>query len=184
MPLLCLLGLIECATIPPVNKATMSGSAAPANAFAQAQRAVQVCSRLPNASAMFDGFEAMGFRSTSAPDRVSRQQIANGGERVVIPNVRFDNGQVIVQAGLDYCHVGLRNMTPSQSLRLGEMLAGRYGARTNAELGQGLSDHVVQAWQVRNSSVPKVLIASLKTWPWDRGQWPKTPGAAVTLTVN
>lgn len=181
---MCLLGLIGCASVPPVNTATVSASAASANAFAQAQRAAQVCSRLPNASAMLDGFEAMGFRSASAPDSVVRQQVANGGQRVVVPNVRFDNGDVIVQAGMTYCYVGLRNMTPTQSLQLGQMLANRYGALTNAELDQGLSDQVVQAWQVRNSSVPKVLIASHKTWPWDRGRWPNTAGAAVTLTVN
>ena len=133
---------------------------------------------------MFDSFEALGYRSANAPDTSSRTQLAGGGTRVVIPTVSHDTGEVIVQAGGGYCYVGLRGMTPDQSFRLAQPLVREFGATTNAENDQGLSEHVVQAWQVRNTSVPTVLIAAHRTWPWDRGNWPQVPGAAVTLIAN
>lgn len=173
-----------CAQIPPVNTATISDSPANTAAFAEARQAVRACAGLPDAKAMFDRFEAIGYRSPLAPDRASRTALPGGQTRVVIPTVSHDDGDVIVQAGDGYCYVGLRSMTPQQSYTLAQILVERFGATTNAENGQGLSDHVVQAWRVESNGTPVVLIAAHKTWPWARGRWPSVPGAAVTLLTR
>jgi len=174
----------SCASIPPVNTNTISNSPAGSKAFAEARKAVRACAGLPDAKAMFDRFEAIGYRSAKAPDAKSRTDLPNGGKIVVIPLVSHDDGEVIVEAGAGYCYVGLRGMTPQQSFLLAQSLAKRFEATTNAENGQGLSDHVVQAWQVQRNGTPTVLIAAHKTWPWDRGVWPSEPGAAVTLSTR
>lgn len=173
-----------CARIPPVNTATISKSPASSVAFAEARKAVRACSALPDVKAMFDRFEAIGYRSPSAPDSASRTDLPGGKTRVVIPVVSHDDGEVIVQAGAGYCYVGLRGMTPQQSFTLAQLWVKRYGATTNAENGDGLSDHNVQAWRVQRNGVPSVLIGAHKTWPWDRGRWPSVPGAAVTLIAR
>lgn len=174
----------SCAGIPPVNTNTISNSPAGANAFAEARKAVRACAGLPDAKAMFDRFEAIGYRSPEAPDSASRTNLPSGKTRIVVPAVSHDDGKVIVQAGAGYCYVGLRGMTPQQSFLLAQSLVKRFGATTNAENGQGLSDNVVQAWRVQRNGTPAVLIAAHKTWPWDRGRWPSVPGAAVTLITR
>jgi|GEM_PF-2554831 len=174
-------GCVSNSTVNTVNTATISSSQASAKAFSKAKRAVQACSGLPNSKKMFDSFEAIGYRSTLAPDFASRTELPGGKTRVVVPNVRYNDGELIVQAGLDYCYVGLRGMTPAQSYQLALPLVQRYGATTNEENGQGLSARVVQAWRVQDHGTPSVLIAAHKTWPRDRGTWPSEPGSAVTL---
>lgn len=172
----------SCASIPPVNNATISKSPASTTAFAKAKKAVRACSALPDVKAMFDRFEAIGYRSPAAPDIASISDLPGGKTKVVVPAVYYDDGEVIVQAAAGHCYVGLRDMTPHQSFILAQFLVKRYGATTNAENGSGLSDHVVQAWRVQPEGVPSaVLIGAHKTWPWDRGRWPSVPGAAVTL---
>lgn len=174
----------SCADIPSVNTATISNSPASATAFAEARKAVRACAGLPDAKVMFDRFEAIGYRSSGAPDRTSRTDLQGGTTRVVVPTVSHDDGEVIVQAAAGYCYVGLRGMTPQQSFTLAQTLVKRFGATTNAENGQGLSDQVVQAWRVQRNGTPAVLIAAHKTWPLDRGRWPSVPGAAVTLITR
>ncbi len=173
-----------CVGIPEVNTNTISTTPASSMTMNIARKAVRACAELPNSTAMFDRFEATGFRSPNAPDFASRTKAAGGEVRVVIPLVSFDDGNVIVQAGIGYCYVGVRGMTPQQSFELAQPLVSRYKAITNAEHGDGLSDHVVQAWRVQPKGVPRVLIAAHKTWPWSRGKWPSVPGAAVTLIAR
>ena len=173
-----------CVGIPPVNTKSISTSPASAVAFKEAQKAVRACTGLPDAPKMFDRFEAIGYRSPLAPDVGSKTKLANGKTRVVVPAVVHDTGEVIVQAGAGYCYVGLRGMTPQQSYALAQILVRSFGATTNASYGEGLSDHVVQAWRIQKGGVPSVLIAAHKTWPWDRGSWPAVPGAAVTLLAK
>jgi len=176
--------LAGCASVPSVNTKTISGVPASSVSFNEAKRAVRACTGLPNASEMFDNFEAIGYRSPLAPDSTSKTKLPNGKTRIVVPLVVHDAGDVIVQAGEGYCYVGLRGMTPQQSFNLAQILVEKFGATTNAENGQGLSDHAVQAWRVQGSGTPSVLIAAHKTWPWDRGSWPNEEGAAITLVTR
>lgn len=176
--------LAGCASIPPANTKSISTSPASSVAFNEAKKAVRACAGLPDATKMFGRFEAIGYRSPLAPDTASRDELPDGTTRVVVPIVSHDTGDVIVQAGIGYCYVGLRGMTPQQSYNLAQVLVTNYGATTNAENGQGLSDHVVQAWRVQRNGTSAVLIAAHKTWPWDRGRWPNEPGAAVTLNTR
>lgn len=98
--------------------------------------------------------------------------------------LQHDTGEVIIRATSRYCHVGLRSMTPQQSYNLALPLVKKFKAKTNAEHGDGLSDHVVQAWRVQSVGPPSVTIAAHKTWPANTGGWPDVPGAAVTLYVT
>ncbi|MFW8635439.1 hypothetical protein [Cribrihabitans pelagius] len=180
-----------CGGIPPVDTNTISVSPAGSVAFAEAKRAVRACTALPDDSELFDRFEALGYWSrpetnTASPETEDTSRTGKGGglHYVLGPRVSHDTGEVIVQAGAGNCYVGLRGMTPAQSYELAQILVTAFDATTNAENGEGLSDHVVQAWQVRDKGRPKVLIAALKTWPWGRGEWPGEPGAAVTLATN
>ncbi len=175
---------VGCASIPPVNTSTISTTPASSAAFAEAKRAARACTGLPDEQEMLRRFRALGYRTPAGPDTDSNEGSANENAFILGPLVQHDDGSVIVQAGTGYCYVGLRSMTPEQSRQLAQILVSKYGATTNAENGQGLSDHAVQAWRVQNGGVPKVLIAANKTWPWDRGLWPDVPGAAVTLMTE
>lgn len=179
---ICAVFLAGCTDIPPVSTSTISTSPASAQAFSQAQRALRVCAALPDSKRMFDGFEALGYREAGGPDVSSVTKLPGGGRSVVVPLVYHNDGQLIVQAAEGYCFVGLRGMTPEQSYRLAQMLVRKYDLATNAELGQGVSSHVVEAWQAKTRPSSRILVAAHKTWPWDRGHWPKDQkGAAVTL---
>lgn len=174
-----------CGGIPPVDTSTISRKAASPTEFGKAERAVRICANLPDAEAMFRGFEAVGYREHVGPYRSLRQELPNGQTRFVVPSVSYDSGQLIIQANEQTCYVGLRSMTPEQNFELAQIWARHYDLATNSELGQGLSDHVVQAWQAKSYPSSSTLVAAYKTWPWDRGKWPKDePGAAVTLRVN
>lgn len=176
--------IASCVSIPPVNTSTISTTPASSSDINTARKAVNACAGLPDAPKMFGRFEAIGLRPPNSPKVASTTELANGGTRVVVPVVAYDDGDVIVQAGDGYCFVGLRGMTPQQSYQLAQILVKEFNATTNAANGQGLSHHVVQAWQVQKNGIARVLIAAHKTWPWDQGQWPDAPGAAVTLTTR
>lgn len=182
----CLLFVLlsGCVSRPPVDLTTISKSPVGAKAFAEAKRAIRACAGLPDSKRMFDNFEAIGYRSPHAPDFASKTALPGGKTKVVVPTVWYSNGDLFIQAGIGYCYVGLRGMTPEQSYQLALPLVAKYGATTNKENGQGLSDHVVQAWRVQDIGPPTVLIAAHKTWPSGRGRWPSEPGAAVTLSAR
>ncbi|RVT82756.1 hypothetical protein DXV76_16100 [Rhodobacteraceae bacterium CCMM004] len=179
IPIASLMLMLGCASIPPLDTTTISQTPASASQMAFAGRIVRVCSGLPDADRVMAAFEAMGHQ-------VGRwRMIMGGGEELVSPRqVSFERGDVIVQASETDCYVGVKGMTPEQSYQLAQPWVRHFGAITNAEAGQGLSPHVVQAWGGRPKGTPVVLIAAHKTWPWDRGEWPDVPGAAVTLWVS
>lgn len=176
--------IASCVGIPPLNTSTISTTPASSSNINTVRKAVNACAGLPDAPKMFGRFEAAGFRPPNSPKVASTTELANGGTRVVVPVVAYDDDDVIVQAGDGYCFVGLRGMTPQQSYQLAQILVKEFNATTNAANGQGLSHHVVQAWQVQENGRAKVLIAAHKTWPWDQGRWPDVPGAAVTITTR
>ncbi len=128
---------------------------------------------------MFAAFAAMGYASGE-----TRATQRNGNTLTSGRVVSYNDGGVIVQVSEQRCYIGVLSMTPEQSLQLAQPWVREYRAITNAEFGDGLSPHVVQAWRVQPGPVPTVLIAAHKTWPWDRGTWPDEPGAAVTLHHN
>lgn len=168
-----------CGGIPPLNSATISNTPASASEMANARRAVETCKQLPNGHAMQTAFESQGFVfSTFVLDP------RTGDTLDTAPFFSSGDGSLVLQVSTRGCAVGLRGMTPQQSFELAQIWARHYDLATNSELGQGLSDHVVQAWQAKSYPSSSTLVAAHKTWPWDRGQWPKDePGAAVTLQV-
>lgn len=183
--LLTLLVVVSgCGGIPAVNTETISTVPASPAAFNEAKEAVRACAALPDETELFDRFEAIGYWAPPASDVAPPTQSTDGKTWVLGRVVSHDTGDVIVQASRGYCYVGLRGMTPQQSYELAQILVTKFHATTNAENGDGLSDHVVQAWQVQQKGTANVLIAAHKTWPWDRGRWPSGPGAAVTLMTR
>ena len=102
-----------------------------------------------------------------------------------------------------HCFVGLANMTPEQSELLAQFWVETHDAKSNAEIGQRLTDHAANAWRsstpVSNRSPDqrvcrqRVFIAAFKTWPQGAyhpgkrlgfrtaGVFPSGPGAAVKL---
>lgn len=94
-------------------------------------------------------------------------------------------------------------MTPSQSAKLAQRWVRAFDAKSNAEVGDGLSDHVSGAWRhffTEPARIPdkaayshRVYIAAYKTWPqgpYDPqrqfgydiyGLFPEAPGAAIGL---
>lgn len=94
------------------------------------------------------------------------------------------SSEVIAIVGRDgperVCIVGLKNMTPAQSYELAQPWVRQFGALTNAERGQGLSDKVVQAWASLRSD-RKVYVAAYKSWAARRSPFPRGPGASVRL---
>lgn len=179
--LLCVLlalSVAGCGGIPEVNTKTISTSPASPEHFAKAKKAVRNCTAYPNSGAVLAAFERQGHTAGRA-----RMILKDGTELVSNPTITHDDGDLIISVSSRHCYVGLRGMTPKQSFELAKIWATQYRSSTNAELGQGLSDHVVQAWRTRYPN-KTLYVAAHKTWPWDRGRWPNTPGAAVTLQID
>ncbi|TCS60016.1 hypothetical protein EDD52_11626 [Primorskyibacter sedentarius] len=172
-----MLGLAGCPGIPPVNTATISQTPASNRLFAQAKEAVRICSKLPDWKAVYSAFGAAGYEI--------RTLDALGQDGRVVQRTHFVNGEdaeIFLIATPRGCTVGIENMTPAQSFELAQPWVKAFGAKTNAELGQGLSPHVVQAWRsIRDDR--HVYIAAHKTWPADNYVFPDVPGAAATLKV-
>ena len=153
--------LAGCGGIPEVNTQTISKSPASSQQFAKAKQAVRNCSSYPDADAVLASFERQGLTPGQA-----RMVLNDGTELVSDPSISHDDGNLIVSVSSRRCFVGLRGMTPQQSYELAQIWAKKFGSSTNAELGQGLSDHVVQAWRTRYAD-RTLYIAAHKTWPWD-----------------
>lgn len=144
--------------------------------MATAGKALALCTKAaPDWQKAQAGFRQAGY----APTRSKKMQSAAKRQRAII----LENGAGVVvflarSGKSNGCFVGVRGMTPKQAFDLAAPIAKSYRAVTNAELGQGLSKEVVEAWRVTNKT-PKVFIAAHKQW-----DVLDVPGAAVSLIYD
>lgn len=171
--LVSIMGLSGCPGIPPVNEATISQTPVSSRLYAQAQRAVDVCAKLPDMEAVKAGFAALGY-PVFAPQTPS----AEGA--FTIGGISRWGPDLYVNVGSGGCLIGVEGMTPQQSYNLVLPWVKRWGAITNAQAGQGLSEHVVQAWRSETAN-RKVYISAGKTWDPQVADFPNVPGASVRL---
>ena len=158
----------------PVNDTLVSQAPAPAQNFAEARKAAAVCARhAPNWGSAETSLKAAGFAETK--DR-RLKAVARAQNAVILENPAADAVVLIGSRGSEgACIVGLRGMTPQQSYKLAEPWARKFGARTNAERGQGLAQNAEQAWgTIEENRI--VYIAAYKTW-----DVLAAPGAAARL---
>lgn len=166
---------VGCASVPAVNTATISTTPASASSMAMAKRVVEHCAKLPDTEAMLKGLESMGYK------RGQSGYVLRNGQSNLSPVVSSTTGPVRFNAGAAGCTIGVNSMTPDQSFALVQPWVRKYNAKTNAELGQGLSPQVVQAWR-DNGPNSDVYISAFKTWGYDTGMTSTVPGAAVKLS--
>ncbi len=178
--LLAVLLAVSACGIPQVDSSTISGSPASAKYFTKAQKAVEMCSRLPDREAAIAGFRSLGY-NTSHWEFTTR----SGKKSTSGISLQEHDDQLFIYLSETSCIVGLKNMTPQQSYQLAQPWVRKYRAIANEKLGQGLSDHAVQAWQTKPANGVRVLISAGKTWHWDSNSIPETfrksPGASVRL---
>lgn len=181
-------------TIAPVDPTWISEVPANARSFAIAQQAVRAC----YGENALDKFRRAGFGVATKTIK-----LRNGQDTTRIDITPPYEAVTVLFHGKT-CYVGLENMTPEQSAQLAGVWVRAYGAKSNAELGQGLSDHASGAWRnifTEPARVPDkaaykhtVFIAAYKTWPYGpydpqssfpysiKGRFPDKPGAAVKLS--
>lgn len=187
------LGLAGCG-IPPVDKTLISDTPASAESFAIAQKAVRAC----YGENALSKFRKAGFG-------VSTQQVKlKNGREVTRSIISSPDDDVSVLYRGNSCHVGLKNMTPSQSYQLAQIWVKAFDAKPNSAYGDGLSDHVSGAWRnffTEPAIIPgkaayyhRIYIAAYKTWPsgpYDpqrnipfsiEGIFPDGQGAAVSVS--
>ena len=167
---LFLVGLAACQSAVDTDKISLQQ--APASSFKLAQGAASTCARhMPDTTVINASLQARGFVDVTAKD---------------VGEVDFGPSATIWQSGETYvlvgsrlnekaCIVGLKGMTPGQSLALAQPWVNKFGAISNADRGQGLANNAVQAW-ASLSGTPKVYIAAYKTW-----EFFDEPGAAARL---
>lgn len=169
------LALAACSGIPPVDVATISQAPASPDRFAAAQRAVSICAKLPDVTAMFNAFEQLGHQ------RQRLELTTADGKSYISETINSQGSDLKIIASSSGCTIGLESMTPDQSYRLALPWVRQYGLVTNETLGQGLSPHAVQAWRAPDFPSIRILAAAYKTWPVDAGLNVSTAGAAVRL---
>lgn len=123
---------------------------------------------------MYAGFKAIGYRENKAG------YLLRNGESKFVGGYFFKDDKIEVVANANGCTIGLVNMTPQQAYELAKPWADKYQGKTNAELGQGLSDLVVQAWRNKTDE-HTVMVAAYKTWVPGYRPFDEQPGAFVTL---
>lgn len=174
--LVCIIfALAGCPGIPDVNTSTISETPASTQRYNAAKEAVRICSRYPDTEAVLRGFEALGYKRTRF------ELTTKDGQTLVSESINSQNSDLKIFASSAGCTIGLEGMTPEQSFQLVQPWVRKYGLVTNASLGQGLSPHVVQAWQFPEFPTTQVLASAGKTWHWDGPISSKVPGASVRL---
>lgn len=191
-----LLFLASC-SIPPVDPTYISTVPADARSFARAQKAVRACIVDQDRKMALKRFRQAGFDVKEQPLKLRTGATIN---RAFISD---PDDEVFILFTPNRCYVGLKNMTPSQSAKLAQRWVRAFGAKSNAAVGDGLSDHVSGAWRhffTEPARIPekaayshRVYIAAYKTWPhgpydpqrqygYDiSGLFPDVPGAAIEL---
>lgn len=200
----CVLGAAGCG-IPPVDTTYISAVPASAQSFAVAQRAVRACSTVSSPDRVLSNFRKAGFQVSDTRSRTFGGASTELGS-IIAPDptvtvfyevAQYDKRQIAE------CNVGLAGMTPEQSKQLADIWVKAHGAKSNAEHGDGLSDHVSGAWRrlytgPKNAPpeaayIHRLFITSFKTWPHGpyavrshipsaaKEVFPKKPGAAVRL---
>lgn len=140
--------------------------------------AVNACAKLPDTEAVLSGLEEIGFKRTRKD--ASKNQSSDPFDEVVSD----PSGNLKIEASSQGCIVGLEGMTPEQSYELALPWVDAYGARTNASLGQGLSQHVIEAWRATSPQGVPIFIAAYKTWPLRSNVASDLPGSAVRLSYS
>lgn len=191
-----LLVLAAC-EIPAVDPTYISEVPADARSFARAQKAVRACVIDKDRETALKRFRQAGFDVSERPFKL------RSGKTFMRAFVTDPDDKVFVLFIPNGCYVGLRNMTPAQSVQLAQRWVRAFDAKSNAEIGDGLSDHVAGAWRhffTEPGRLPekaaydhRVYIAAYKTWPqgpYDpqrlfaddlSGLFPEAPGAAIRL---
>lgn len=172
------MALAGCLGIPPVNTATISENPASAQRYAAARQAVKICSRLPDTEAVMRGFEALGYK------RSRLEFTTNDGRTIVSESINSQNTDLKIIASSQGCTIGLEGMTPDQSFQLAQPWVRKFGLVTNESLGQGLSPHVVQAWQFPRFAHSEILVSAGRTWHIGSGLSSNVPGASVRLIYH
>lgn len=170
--------LTGCSGVPPVNTSTISETPANAQRYAAARQAVNICSKLPDTEAVMRGFEALGYQ------RSRLEFTTNGGKKLISESINSQSKDLKIIASSEGCTIGLEGMTPDQSYRLALPWVRKFGLVTNESLGQGVSPHVVQAWQFPTFPNSQILVSAGKTWHWDGAVSSNVPGASVRLIFN
>lgn len=193
--------------IPPVDPTFISDTPASAQSFAVAARAVRACTPVFSEDTVERNFRAAGFSVGETRSQTQGSRTNKWGA-IIAPDpavkVHYTLYRTLTQQNAT-CYVGLENMTPEQSKQLAQIWVKAHGAKSNAEHGDGLSDHVSGAWR-RFYSDPedgpaegaywnRMYIAAYKTWPHGpyavprspvsgaQNVFPDKPGAAVRLNL-
>ena len=191
-----ILGLSGCVAAP-VNTSLISTAPASEANFTVAQQAVKACKNVINRSQVLNNFRKFGFGVSE--QLVSGQSNRSYTRAIITP----PTDAVSVLFHPSRCYVGLKGMTPSQSVRLAQIWVDAYNARPNSDFGDGLSHHVSGAWRRfvdEPARIPdkaaykhRIYIAAYKTWPtgpYDPQKnlpfevdsaFPNAAGAAVSL---
>lgn len=192
----CLMVLAACG-IPPMDPTFVSKTPANARSFAVAQDAARACIGRDRAASERK-FRRAGFGFATQKVKV------RGGREIDRFVITPPDDAVSVLYSVGGCHIGLEDMTPSQSAQLAQIWVKAYDAKPNSEFGDGLSDHVSGAWRNfftephrfpdKAAYAHRIYIAAFKTWPqgpYDPqrnvpynidGLFPDKPGAAIRLS--
>lgn len=179
---LLVLAVSGCGGVPELNTATISEQPASKRNLSRAKQVVSACAQLPDTARAFRQLQSLGYKRSSGNVKLpnGNDLVLTNGATVKFDEVSFNDNDLKFTVSSTGCVVGVRDMTPAQSLALAQPLAQKFKAPTNAERGDGLSPHAVQAWNVFEPD-RQINIVAYKTWPPGDPSFLAGRGAAVQM---